>query len=62
MPLQEEDGALRGGLRLSAGQGGSVRPQVIMAYLLKDALNGQVDGWETTLRVSRTALILDGEM
>jgi radical SAM-linked protein len=62
LPLQEEDGALRWGLRLSAGQGGSVRPQVIMTYLLKDALNGQVDGWETTLRVSRTALILDGEM
>ncbi|MBI3781544.1 MAG: DUF2344 domain-containing protein, partial [candidate division NC10 bacterium] len=62
LPLQEENGALRWGLRLSAGQGGSVRPQVIMAYLLKDALNGRVDGWETTLRVSRTALILDGEM
>ncbi len=60
--LPEEGGALRWGLRLKTGQGGSVRPQVIMARLLKDALNGQVDGWETKLRVARIALVLDGEM
>ncbi len=60
--LPEEGGSLRWGLRLKASQGGSVRPQVIMASLLKDALNGQFDGSETKLRVAREALILDGEM
>ena len=61
-PLHEEGGALRWGLRLSTGQGGSVRPQVIMACLLKETLNGQLDGLETKLRVARTALVLEGEM
>ena len=32
-----------------------------MTCLLKDALNGQFDGWETKLRVARTALVLDAE-
>jgi radical SAM family uncharacterized protein/radical SAM-linked protein len=49
----------RWGLRLKAGQGGSVRPQSIMGSLLKEALNGQTPGWETTLRVARTGLVLD---
>ena len=61
-PLHEDGGALRWSLRLGTGQGGSVRPQVIMACLLKETLNGQFDGLETKLRVARTALVLDGEM
>ena len=60
--LPQENGTFRWGLRLKTGQGGSVRPQAIMACLLKDALNGQLDGWETKLRVARTALVLDGEL
>ena len=60
-PLPEEGGALRWGLRLKTGQGIGVRPQAIMACLLKDVANGQVEGWETRLRVARTALVLDGE-
>jgi len=60
--LPQENGTFRWGLRLKTGQGGSVRPQAIMACLLKDALNGQLDGWETRLRVARTALVLDGEL
>ncbi|MGH7428598.1 MAG: TIGR03936 family radical SAM-associated protein, partial [Candidatus Methylomirabilaceae bacterium] len=59
--LPEEGGALRWGLRLKTGQGTSVRPQSIMACLVKEALHGQVPGWETKLRVARTALVLDGE-
>ena len=59
--LGEEERALRWDLRLSTGQGSSVRPHVIMAHLLKDTLDGQYDGWETKLRVARTALVLDGE-
>jgi radical SAM family uncharacterized protein/radical SAM-linked protein len=62
LTLQEDGGALRWGLRLITGQGGSVRPQVIMACLLKDTLNGHVDGLETKLRVARTALVLEGAM
>jgi len=62
LALQEDGGALRWGLRLITGQGGSVRPQAIMAYLLKDTLNGHFDGWETKLRVARTALVLEGAM
>ncbi len=57
--LPEEAGALRWGLRLKTGQGAGVRPQAIMACLLEDALSGQFDGWETRLRVARTALVLD---
>ena len=60
--LPQEGDTFRWGLRLKTGQGGSVRPQAIMACLLKDALNGQLDGWETKLRVARTALVLDGEL
>jgi radical SAM-linked protein len=60
--LPQEGGTFRWSLRLKTGQGGSVRPQAIMACLLKDALNGQLDGWETKLRVARTALVLDGEL
>jgi len=60
--LPQENGTFRWGLRLKTGQGGGVRPQAIMACLLKDALNGQLDGWETKLRVARTALVLDGEL
>ena len=59
--LGEEERALRWDLRLSTGHGSSVRPHVIMAYLLKDTLDGQYDGWEGKLRVARTALVLDGE-
>ena len=59
--LPQEGGALRWGLRLKTGQGAGVRPQAIMACLLKDALNGQFDGWETRLRVARTTLVLDGD-
>ncbi|HWQ69339.1 MAG TPA: TIGR03936 family radical SAM-associated protein, partial [Patescibacteria group bacterium] len=59
--LGEEEGALCWDIRLSAGQGGGVRPHVIMAHLLKETLNGRYDGWETKLRVARTALILDGD-
>lgn len=59
--LGEEENALRWDLRLSTGQGSSVRPQVIMAYLLKDTLDGECNEWEATLRVARVALILDGE-
>ena len=61
LALREEGGTLRWGLRLRTGQGGSVRPQVIMTSFLKDALNGQLDGWESQLRVTRTALVLNGE-
>lgn len=57
--LPEERDALGWGLRLKTGQGGSVRPQSIMASLLKEALNGQAPGWETKLRVARTGLVLD---
>jgi radical SAM family uncharacterized protein/radical SAM-linked protein len=60
--LPQEGATFRWSLRLKTGQGGSVRPQAIMARLLKDALNDQLDGWETTLRVARTALVLDGEL
>ncbi|CBE69154.1 MAG: TIGR03960 family B12-binding radical SAM protein [Candidatus Methylomirabilis oxygeniifera] len=59
--LGEEEGALCWDIHLSAGQGGGVRPHVIMAHLLKETLNGRYDGWETKLRVARTALILDGD-
>ncbi|MBF8298159.1 MAG: Radical domain protein [candidate division NC10 bacterium] len=59
--LPQEGGTFRWSLRLKTGQGGSVRPQAIMACLLKDALNGQLDGWETKLRVARTGLVLDTE-
>jgi radical SAM family uncharacterized protein/radical SAM-linked protein len=57
--LPGDGDALRWGLRLKTAQGGSVRPQSIMACLLKEALNGQAPGWETTLRVARTGLVLD---
>ena len=59
--LGEEERALHWDLRLSTSQGGGVRPQMIMAHLLKDTLNGQFDGWEAKLRVARVALVLDGE-
>jgi len=59
--LPEERGAVRWRLRLKAGQGGSVRPQAIMTALLKDAVNGQVAGWEARLRVARVALVLGDE-
>ncbi|WP_337288147.1 TIGR03960 family B12-binding radical SAM protein [Candidatus Methylomirabilis sp.] len=57
--LGEEAGTLRWDLRLSMGQGGNVRPQVIMAGLLQDTLHGERDEWEAALRVARVALILD---
>ncbi len=57
--LPEEGGALRWGLRLKTGQGASARAQSIMTSLLKEVLNGQARGWETKLRVARTALGLD---
>jgi radical SAM-linked protein len=61
LALEEGEGTLRFRLRLVTGQGASVRPQAILASLLKDTLNGQSGGWETKLRVARTALILDRE-
>ncbi|PWB45834.1 MAG: B12-binding domain-containing radical SAM protein [Candidatus Methylomirabilota bacterium] len=57
--LPEEDGALCWALRLQTGQGVGVRPQAIMTSLLREAPNGMCEGWETRLRVARTALILD---
>jgi radical SAM-linked protein len=60
--LPEEGGNLRWSLRLRTGQAGSVRPQAIMACLIKGALNGQPDGWQSNLHVARTELVLDGEI
>jgi len=57
--LGAQDGALHWDIRLSTGQGGGVRPHVMMAHLLKETLSVECGGWEATLRVARTALILD---
>lgn len=58
---REEDGTLCWDLRLRTGQGIGVRPQAMMTCLLKEILDGECDAWESTLRVARTALVLEAD-
>ena len=57
-----QDGCLQWGLVLRAGLGGSVKPQTVMRRFLEQRVPpGELDRMISSLRITRTALALEGQ-